>query len=129
MGICQHIPHIRQTILTVSGIILEWKLFLNVDNSINTETAQSLLHPPADIFVNLFPDLRVLPVQIRLFLMEYMKILLVRVTWQRLPHWASEIASPVAGQLLPFLSVSNIKEISIFSIWILDCLLEPLMLI
>ena len=57
-----------------------------------------------------------------------MEILFIRMSRKLFPYRTTEIASPVAGSLI-ILFVTDIKEISILSVRILNGLLKPLMLI
>ena len=80
VGILKHVVNAGKPVWSVSRIVLERQFFLNIDNSINTETADSAIQPPVDVFVNFFTNFRVFPVQIRLFFMENMQVLFVRMS-------------------------------------------------
>ena len=124
----QHPLDIAEPVCTIGRIIGKRKLLLDIDNGINTESAKPLFHPPADVFVDFLSYLRILPVEIRLLLVEYMEILFIRMSRKFFPYRTTEIAPPVAGSLV-ILFVPDIKEISILSVRILNGLLKPLMLI
>ena len=124
----QHPLDIAEPVCTIGRIIGKRKLLLDIDNGINTESAKPLFHPPADVFVDFLSYLRILPVEIRLLLVEYMEILFIRMSRKLFPYRTTEIAPPVAGSLV-ILFVPDIKEISILSVRILNGLLKPLMLI
>ena len=128
VGILKHVVNAGKPVWSVSRIVLERQFFLNIDNSINTETADSAIQPPVDVFVNFFTNFRVFPVQVRLFLMENMQVLFVRMSRKWFPYRSTEITSPVTGKF-PFFTVFNIKEVSIFSIRILAGFLEPFVFI
>ena len=128
LRILEHQRCAAHSVFTVSREILETKIFLNIDNCIQPETGQAFFHPPADHFIDFFPQLRVLPVQIRLFFREHMKIKQILISRKFFPDTASEIGAPVAGRL-PVFSFSDIEIFSVFSIRILKCLLKPFMLI
>ena len=60
-----------KTVLAVGLIVLERQCLLDIDDRVDTESSQALVKPPVDILIDLFPYLRVLPVQVRLFLVKY----------------------------------------------------------
>ena len=80
---------------------MERKSFFDVDDCVDAETAQAFVQPPVDIFVDFLADLRVLPVQVGLLLVEYVQILLVG-SRKILPHRAAEVGAPVGGKLAFF---------------------------
>ena len=97
----QHFSNIAKSVLAVWLVIMHGKSFLNINDRINSETAQALVQPPVDVLVNLFTKFRIFPVQVWLFLVENMKILLVG-SRKILPHRAAEIRAPVGWKLVFF---------------------------
>ena len=126
--LCKHIVNCAKSVCAVRSIIFIGEFFLNIDNGINAEAAETAIQPPVDIFVNFFPDFRVFPVKIRLFFMEKMQVLFVRMTGKRLPYGTAEIAAPVAGKL-SFFFVFYIKEVAVFSVRICTGLFKPFMFV
>ena len=59
-----------KTVLAVGLIVLERQCLLDIDDRVDTESSQALVKPPVDILIDFFPYLRVLPVQVRLFLVK-----------------------------------------------------------
>ena len=124
----QHVMYIGEAILPVHRIVMERECFFNVNNGVNAETSQSFIQPPVDHSVDLFPALRILPVQIRLFPMKQVHIIFVLMPRQLLPGRPAEIGTPVVGTLSVFCCL-NIEIFSILSIRIFTRLSEPLMFI
>lgn len=114
-GILQHIVNEAQSVFAVNRVIFVRKLFLDIDDRVNAEPAKALVQPPVDVFVNLFPDGFVFPVQVRLFFVEHVHVLLVRASGKGFPHRAAEVASPVAGQFA-FFSVLYVEEVAVFPV-------------
>ena len=123
----QHLLNAAKTIFTIRLIIMHRKCFLDIDDRINTESAKSFVQPPIDILINFFSYFRVLPVQIRLFLMEHMQILFI-CSRKIFPYRSAKIGTPVSRKFSFFL-ITQIEEITVFSIRILACFLEPFMFI
>lgn len=96
-GLCKHIVNRAKSVCPVRSIIFIGEFFLNIDNGIDAEAAETAIQPPVDIFVNFFPDVRVFPVKIRLFFMEKMQVLFVRMSGERLPYGTAEVTAPVTG--------------------------------
>ena len=106
---------------------MQGKCLLDIDDGIDTETTQTFVQPPVNIFVNFLSYFLILPVQIRLFLMEYMEILLIG-SRQILPYRTTEIGAPV-GRQFPFFLISQVKIFSVLSIRIFTGFFEPFMFI
>ena len=123
----QHLPDTAKTVFTIRLIVMHRKCFLDIDNRINTESTKTFIQPPVDILINFFPYFRVLPVQIGLFLMENMQILFI-CSWKIFPYRSAEIRTPVSWKFSFFL-VTQIEEITIFTIRILTCFFKPFMFI
>ena len=123
----QHFIDAAEPVLAVRLIIMHGESFFDVNDSINAESAKTFVQPPVNIFVYFLTKLWILPVQIWLFLMKNMKVLFVG-SRKILPHRASEIGTPVGGKFALFF-ISQIKEVPIFSIWILTGFFEPFMLV
>ena len=121
-------PHIGQAVRPVHRIVLEGLRLLDIDDGIHPEAAQALFQPPVDILIDLLPNLRVFPVQIRLLFMEHMEVELVRAG-QFLPAGAAEVGPPVGGQTSVRILIPEIEELSVLSLRIRAGLLKPLMLI
>ena len=127
-GVLQHMPHIGQAVLPVCGIIFEGFRLLDVDDGVHPEAAQALLQPPVDVFIDLRPDLGILPVEVRLLLVEHVKVQLVR-PGKFLPAGAPEVGPPVGGKRSVRIPVPEIEELSVLSLRVRAGLLKPLMLI
>ena len=123
----QHLLDTAKTVFTIRLIIMHRKCFLDIDNRINTESAKSFVQPPVDILIDFFSYFRVLPVQIRLFLMEHMQILFI-CSRKIFPYRSAKIGTPVSWKFAFFL-ITQIEEITVFSIRILTCFFEPFMFI
>ena len=91
LGVGQHLLYVGISVIAVGIIVFKGVRFLDIDDRVNPETAQSLFQPPVDVPVDLFSHLRVLPVEIRLFFMENMQVHLIRVAGEFLPAGAAEV--------------------------------------
>ena len=127
-GIFQHVVNKAQAVCAVNRVIFIWKLFLDIDDGINTEAPKTFVQPPVDIFVNFLPYSFVFPVEIRLFFVEQVHILLVRTAGKGFPYGAAEITSPVAGQF-SFFSILYVEEIAVLPVRVSAGFLEPLMFV
>jgi len=125
----QHIGNVRQAVAAVCRIIMERQSLLDIDDGIDTEPGKAFVQPPVDHLIDFFPKLRILPVQVRLLFVKDMQIVTVLVSRQLFPDRSSEIRSPVAGKLFPFLHCLDIEKLSVFSVRIPAGLLKPLVLI
>ena len=123
----QHLPDTAKTVFTIRLIVMHRKCFLDIDNRINTESTKTFIQPPVDILINFFPYFRVLPVQIGLFLMKNMQILFI-CSRKIFPYRSAEIGTPVSWKFSFFL-ITQIEEITIFTIRILTCFFKPFMFI
>ena len=101
---------------------------LDIDDRVDAESADPLFHPPADILVYLLAKRGILPVEIRLLLMEDVHIELVRAR-QLLPAGSAKIGPPVGGKLPLGILVPQVEEAAVLSVRILAGLPEPLVLI
>ena len=83
--ILKHIVDAGKSVRAVNRVIFEWKFFLDIDDRVNTESTDSTVKPPVDVFVNFLAYFRVFPVKIRLFFVEDVEILFVRMSRERFP--------------------------------------------
>ena len=123
----EHILKAGKSILSVRFIIVERNCLLDIHDRIDPEAAKPFIQPPVDVLIDFFTKLRILPVEIWLFLVEYMQILFVG-SRQILPGRTAEVGTPVGGKF-PFLLISQIEEIAVFPVRILAGFLEPFMLV
>ena len=124
----QHVVNGGQAVLPVRGIVAKDRRLLDVDDGVDAESSDPLFHPPADVLIYFLPDLGVLPVQVRLLLMEYMQIKLVR-SGQLRPAGSAKIGSPVGGQLPVGIFVPQVEELAVLSLRVLTGSAEPLVLV
>ena len=124
----QHISDGGKAVRSVSRVILKGQGFLDIDDRVDPESGKPFIEPPVDHVIDLFPDLRILPVEIRLLFMEYMEIVFILMSRELFPDRTAKVRSPVAGEL-PILDRLYIEIFPILSIRILACPSEPLMFI
>ena len=103
------------------------RLFGDLIDHIQAESSHALVHPPEDHIVDLSADLRILPVQIRLFYGKLMEIILLQLR-HPLPGRTAEGSSHVIG-ILSFHTVSPDVIVMIRIIFALLRLQKPSVLI
>ena len=124
----QHIADGCKAVRPVSRVILKGQRFLDIDDRIDPESGKPFIEPPVDHVIDLFPDLRILPVEIRLLFVEYMEIVFILMSRELFPDRTAKVRSPVTGEL-PIFDRLNIEIFPILSVGILTCPSEPLMFI
>ena len=123
----EHLSDISQSIIPVRLIVLKRQFLFDIDYGIQTEACYPTVKPPVYHFINLFSELWILPVKIRLFLMERMQIIFIGSRY-RFPNTSTKIRAPVARQFSIFF-LSDIKISAILSIRVCHSLFKPFMLI
>ena len=113
-GITEHAADVAEAVRTVRCVVTEGQDFFDIDNGIDPEAGQPLVQPPVDHPVDLFADLRVLPVEVGLLFVENMQIKPVFVTGQLFPDLSAEIRTPVAGENISVRRADGVVRTSIF---------------
>ena len=98
LGPAQHVVDAGEAVGPVRGIVAEGQFLFDIDDGVDPEARQAPVQPPVDHFIDLLPNDRILPVEVRLFFVEDMEIEPVLVAGQLFPDGAAEIGPPVAGQ-------------------------------
>ena len=129
LGLFQHPLDRAEAVVPVRGEIAEGQEFLDVDDRVDAEARHAPVQPPVDHVVDRAAQQRVLPVQVRLLLVEGVEIDLVRVARQQLPAGAAEVAAPVAGIGLALMPVADVKELPVGPVRVLAGLPEPFVLV
>ena len=124
----QHVVDGGQAVLAVRGIIVQNRRLLDVDDRIDAEAADPLLHPPADVLVHFLAEHRVLPVEVGLLFVKDMHVELVRAR-QLVPAGAAKIGAPVGRKLALGVLVPQVKIAAVLSVRVLAGLFEPLVLV
>ena len=120
-----HFHTADKAVRSVRLIRREIQILFNIDDRVDAESCQAFIQPPVDHLIDLFPERRVLPVQIRLLFCKHMEIIKV-CSRHRLPCTAAEIRTVVAGRFaVP--SFYKMKISGVFPVRVRQRLLKPFM--
>ena len=125
----EHIVDAGETVAPVCRVVLEGKYLLDVDDRVDPEPCQPLVEPPVHHLVDFLSQIGILPVQIRLLLVEGMQIVKILVPGKLVPDRTSEAGAPVAGERTVRPSLFDVEELPIASVRIRAGFFEPFMLI
>ena len=130
MGILQHGLTEYHAILSVRRIIpaTQGRWLLNIGNGVNPESHNTPVEPEIHEVIYFLSKKRILPIQIRLLLVEHMKVVEIVGIRYPLPGTATEVRTPVVG-FLPVDTFLNIEILAVISLRVLHGRLKPRMLI
>ena len=129
LRILNHAGGAAHPVIAVRRVIVffKWKCLLDVHDRIETEACDAAVQPPVHHLIDFFSELTILPVEVRLLLVEEMQIIEVR-SRDLLPCASSEIGPPVIRRM----AIHGLLEeeiTGVFAVRVRQCLLEPLVLI
>ena len=128
MGVFDHAGRRRQSIRAIRLVGWEIDVLFDIDNSVDAETAQPLVHPPVDHLVDFPAHFRIFPVQIRLLFREQVQVVQIFGAGHRLPRVSAEIG-PIIGRFFPVFPLPDIKVSAVSAFRVFHGLLKPDMLI
>ena len=107
---------------------MELRRLLDVDDGVDAESTDPLLHPPSDVLVYFLAQLRVFPVEVGLLFVEDVHIELIGAR-QLVPARPAKIGPPVGRKLPVRILVPQVEELAVLAVRIFTGLLKPLVLI
>ena len=100
---------------SVPGFVVFKSSFADQVDHVETETADAFIHPEPDDFLNFFPYIFIVPVQVRLCYIKEMEIIFIKLFYV-FPGISAEFAFPVCGRHSLSFSFAEKEEIFVIRI-------------